>query len=249
VFGALILSTPAGANPPSSSYMTPDLVPGDRYSLVAGIAMIFRSQGRPPRILRLGGAAQTQVLASTCKDIRIRTSFINEGDGSKPGISGTDIENVDPNLMVRIMNGKPAPKLGANGFLPRSFYGAIPATLSVGTTWRSQVEQSTWNPAGTQRFKVMFVDPPSGMLTLAFAGEGAGSNGFDRRGISLPEGSSNVVGKVVPNGIARWHGIITIQHGLIEMQNEVVERDVDLVLPDSTIRGHEHVVFVSGRDS
>lgn len=235
---AAVSCTGAGAAPPDH-YLTPNLKIGERLTSVFSKAVDISGPGFQEVVDRTSGTGDEVVTGINGDGITFSATVLYDGHAVQ---SGTDTRLEDG--VSECWNGHCAVNDSTSGLLFNHYlWGEIPDDIHAGSSWTAMIAKP-WEigPAGTEKVRVLRLDPANGEITLLREGAGAGNSSDDLRKpeitISTKDGRTLKV-KMIP-GESHWSGYTTICRGVIVGDEILVKRHVTLVAPDGeTFEGEQ----------
>lgn len=225
---ALTCIAPAALAEPSHPYLAPHLKVGQRLSSVFSKAVAITGPGFQDVVKRISGTGDEVVAAIHGTEIIFNGSGVYDGRPPQKWI-----HKRLPDGITDCWNAQCAVNDQTSGTLfNRYLWGEAPRDLRVGTSWAVAIAKP-WEigPRGSERVRVLRLDPLNRVITLTRKGSGTGPSSDDANTskitITTTAGKTLEV-RIVP-GESHWTGYTTVREGVIVADEILVERHVTLV--------------------
>lgn len=227
---ACALTSLAGvaAAEPSGAYLAPDLKIGESLSSVFSKAVAISGPGFQVVVKRISGTGDEVVTAIHGGEITFKGAGVYDGRPAQKWIHKRMEDGI-----TDCWNDQCAVNDQTSGTIfNRYLWGIAPQDVHVGSSWAVTIAKP-WEigPRGSERVRVLRLDPLNREITLTREGSGSGPSSDDAYKseitITTTRGKTLAV-RVVP-AEAHWRGYTTIREGVIIADEILVERHVTLV--------------------
>lgn len=240
ILAIICIATRAGAEA-SHAYLTPDLRVGDRLSSVFSKAVAITGPGFQDVVKRISGTGEEQVTAILGGEITMRAQSLYDGRPVQKGIHKRLADGVSD-----CWNGQCVVNDETSGTLfNRYLWGDAPQDIHAGSTWRLSIAKA-WEigPPGTERVRVLRLDPLNHEITLTRTGSGSGASSDDAymHEMTITTGTGQKLDVQVIPGEAHWSGRTVVREGVIVADEILLERHVTLLAQTGQrLQGEERV--------
>lgn len=226
---------------PGSAYLKPDLRIGERLSSVFSKTMAITGTQFKDVVGRTSGTGEEVVTAIDGNEITFRTVARYDGHPVQQGIDKRLKDGI-----TECWNGQCAINDETSGTLFNPYlWGQVPQDIHAGATWTAVIAKP-WEigPPGTERVRVLRLDPINHEITLTREGSGNGASSDDahRHEITITTKAGKKLRVTVVPGESHWSGYTTIRRGLIIGDEILLQRHVMLVAKTGErFKGNERI--------
>lgn len=221
----------------ANAYFNPSLKVGEHLSDVFSKTVSIKGERLDEYVHRVGGSGDYTVTGVTPKAIVFDESGRYDGHPTGGVVHGVEILR---DGITDCYRGKCSVNDETSGvtFNPL-LWGKTPNDIRAGTTWTVTIPKP-WEigPAGTERVRVVRIDPLNNVITLIRNGSGDGPSSDDLADqqsgapIQITVADGKTIGVSLIPGKSTWSGYTTICKGVIVGDEIMVQRHVTLVSKD-----------------
>lgn len=225
---ALTCIAEIAAAEPSSAYLAPDLKIGESLASVFSKAVAITGPGFQDVVKRISGTGDEVVTAIHGNEITFKGTGVYDGRPAQKWIHKRMEDGI-----TDCWNDQCAVNDETSGTIfSRYLWGNAPRDIHVGSTWALTIAKP-WEigPRGSERVRVLRLDPLNRVITLTREGSGVGPSSDDayKSEITITTTSGKTLTVRVVPGKAHWTGYTTVREGVIIADEILVERHVTLV--------------------
>ncbi|HZT02294.1 MAG TPA: hypothetical protein VFA39_08545 [Steroidobacteraceae bacterium] len=225
---ALACIAPAAVAEPSSAYLAPHLKVGESLSSVFSKAVAITGPGFQDVVKRISGTGNEVVTAIRGSEITFNGSGIYDGRPPQKWIHRRLQDGITDCWNDRCTVNDQTSGTIFNHYL----WGNAPQDVRVGTSWAVAIAKP-WEigPQGSERVRVLRLDPLNRVITLTREGGGIGPSSDDayKNEITITTTAGKTLDVRVVPGESHWTGYTTVREGVIIADEILVERHVTLV--------------------